>query len=286
MATAWQTVLPVRMCGTGRLFYFMMHYEPYLAIDNSDPRFGEAGARMAYELNLEMIANSSWLKNKIEAEFPGRLVHLCPNAIDHKVFAGKPRTCSQNSEVAVISYSGRGVTWKGFREMAEAVKIARDYLPEVNLRWMVYGGAIPPPEKCIANYEPLGFLNHASLAKAYVSADILLSASWYESFPLFPLEAMACGLPVITTPLGTEDFAIHGETAEVVEPKDPKSIAEGLIRLIKDPSYRYRIAKGGNEISKGFTWERSVSRLERILLSSPSQTPVHKASLSRASIAP
>jgi len=41
----------------------------------------------------------------------------------------------------------------------------------------------------------------------------------YESFPLFPLEAMACGLAVITTAPGTEDYAVNQENCLVVEPK-------------------------------------------------------------------
>jgi D-inositol-3-phosphate glycosyltransferase len=84
---------------------------------------------------------------------------------------------------------------------------------------------------------------------------------------------MACGLPVITTGLGTEEYAIAGETTEIVAPRDPKSIAAGLVRLIRDSGYRRRIAGAGNEISKQFTWERSVSRIEQILLETPAVLP-------------
>jgi glycosyltransferase involved in cell wall biosynthesis len=111
----------------------------------------------------------------------------------------------------------------------------------------------------------LGFLLQPQLAEAYRSADILLSASWYESFPLFPLEAMACGLPVITTQQGTEEFATPGVSAEVVRPRDPPSIADGLVRLITDASYRSAIAVEGNRASKAFTWNASAKRMESLL---------------------
>jgi glycosyltransferase involved in cell wall biosynthesis len=118
----------------------------------------------------------------------------------------------------------------------------------------------------VAPYEALGFLQPGPLAEAYRKADILLSASWYESFPLFPIEAMACGLPVITTGLGTEEYAINGETAEVVLPRDAASIAAGLERLVLDPAYRARLAAQGRQKSLDFTWTRSVETMERILL--------------------
>jgi glycosyltransferase involved in cell wall biosynthesis len=105
----------------------------------------------------------------------------------------------------------------------------------------------------------------SDLANAYRDADILLSASWYESFPLFPVEAMACGLSVVTTPNGTEEYAIHGETAEIVAPRSAEDIARGFTRLNRDPSYRCKIAAAGLQISKKFAWDKSVQRFEPIL---------------------
>ncbi len=266
LATASGTALPVKLFGQGRLFYFMQHFEPLFAVDNADPYVAGTQAVLTYHLGLEMIANSSWLKKRVEGEVAGAQVRLCMNAIDHNVFFGEPRLTNHPDEVTVISYSGGGRPWKGFREMVEAVAIARKSLPGVTIRWQVYGPAgLLPPQNPLAPYEPLGFLQHPDLAQACRKADVLLGASWYESFPLFPLEAMACGLAVITTPEGTEDYAIHEQTAEIVCPKDPESIARGLIRVLRDTGYRFKIAKKGNEISRNFTWENSVSTMEDIL---------------------
>ena len=269
LATASWIALPLRLSGSGRRFYFMQHYEPYQFAERTDRNLLTAQAEISYRSGLGLIANSSWLKGKVESEFPGADIRLCPNAIDHAVFHGSPRQRSSGTTTIVISYSGNRIAWKGFCEMAEAMKIARNALRGRTIRWLVYGPpAILPPDNPVAEYEWLGFLQPPQLAEAYRSADMLLGASWYESFPLFPLEAMACGLPVVTTPLGTEDYAFPGETAEVVAARDPGAIAAGLIRLIEDPRYRRRIACAGNEISKEFTWEKSVSTMEQILLGS------------------
>jgi len=266
VATLFETALAVSLFGKGKRCYFMQHFEPYFRAESSDPFLAEWDARASYRLGLRMIANSSWLRGMVQAEVPGAEVALCPNAVDHGVFRGAPRQATDPREVVVLSYGGRNTEWKGFRDMAEAVRRTRQKLPQVRLRWQVYGEALLPPDNAVASYEPLGFLQPGPLAEAYRRADLLLSASWYESFPLFPIEAMACGLPAITTAPGTEEYAIAGETAEVVQPRDPASIAAGLERLIVDLPYRNALAARGHAMSQRFTWARSVETMERILL--------------------
>ena len=264
VATACTTALPVNLYGSGRKFYFAQHFEPYFGGETQNAPWWEHQARATYDLPLQIIANSSWLKDKLYREL-GKKALLCPNAIDHAIFHGAPKTSELRNEVNVISYGGRTAQWKGFREMAEGVHLARLRLPDVTVNWQVYGSSLIPPENAVAPYKSLGFLNSHQLAEAYRRADILLSASWYESFPLFPLEAMACGLPAITTQSGTEDFAIPEVTAEVIEPRDPESVAEALVRLTTRDAYRVAIARRGWEACKRFNWEASVDRMEQIL---------------------
>jgi glycosyltransferase involved in cell wall biosynthesis len=265
VATSFTTIRPTALL-SGRKFYFGQHYEAYFAQESNKPAFALAVAEQSYRLGFEMIANSTWLKAELCSEAGLNHVHLCPNAIDHRTFYGEPRRCSQSKKVVVISYGGRDAVWKGFREMAEAVAIARSKTLDVEIEWRVYGSALLPPDNPIAHYKALGFLPPKILSEAYRDADFLLSASWYESFPLFPIEAMASGLAVITTQPGTEEYAIPGRTAEVVQPHSVESIAAGILKLIRDPEYRYRIASEGNRISRQFTWKSSVERFESIIL--------------------
>lgn len=265
VATSFETALPVHLYGAGRRCYFMQHFEPYFAVDMPDPKWAEHEALASYRLGLDMIANSSWLQAKLRREFAVEPA-LCPNAIDHDIFNGEPKTGPLGEEIRVISYGGSHATWKGFRDMAGAMQLLRRSMPGRKIRWQVYGGCILPPDNEIARYESLGFLEPGALARAYRSADILLSASWYESFPLFPLEAMACGLPVITTQPGTEEYAIHGRTAEIVTPRDIESIARGLTKVIEDAPYRSSLATNGLNISRQFSWSNAVARMESLLL--------------------
>ncbi len=264
IATQYSTALPVYLFGTGKLGYFMQHYEVIFANDTPDPVQTHKVAAMSYRLGLEMMANSPWLYDQVDKAVPGASLRLSPNALDHNIFNGtpKPLAAPDDRKVTLISYGGRHVAWKGFKEMAEATAIVRRRLPHYQIDWHVYGGAALPPDNPIAPYKDLGFLQPLALADAYRQADILLSASWYESFPLFPAEAMACGLAAITTQPGTEQYAIPSQTAEVVEAQSPESVAAGLERLIADHVHRQRIAQAGWEMARTLTWEAAGDAME------------------------
>lgn len=94
---------------------------------------------------------------------------------------------------------------------------------------------------------------------------VVACPSWYESFPLPPLEGMACGAPVITTNIGTEDYAFNGENALVVPPRDPKKMAEAILELLKNEDLRERLRKAGPKKAKEFTWDRTTDTIDSIL---------------------
>lgn len=266
IATSFETVLPTFLFGTGKKFYFMQHYEVLFHSEKQDPEIAKAEAQLSYHLGLQLIANSSWLQNTVMHQTGVKSIPVCLNAIDHTIFNSMDHNRHDTDELIIISYGGRNAAWKGFADMADAVRISRLAMPETNLRWQVYGNAILPPDNKVAKFEPLGFLQPSALAQAYRNADIMLSASWYESFPLFPLEAMACGLATISTALGTEDYAIHGVNAEIVIPREPQSIADAIIKLAQNTDYRKALGEHAKTSSRNFTWEKSVNTMEAILL--------------------
>jgi len=267
IATRWDTAEIVQLFGKGNKFYLMQHFEPVFYEDETS--IENKLATTSYYYPLIKIANSTWLYNKIEKllrlkSTEGHL-YKCINAVDTEIYKNKRNRDMDKDHITIISY-GSTISWKGFMEMAKAVSIARKRLQTVDIKWNVYGNPALPPENDIAEYNFLGFLQAKQLVEAYNDADILLSASWYESFPLFAIEGMACGLAVITTQQGTEDYAIHGETAEIVKEKDPESIANGLIKVIKDFEYSKMISRNGFNIAQKFNWERSVNNFESILM--------------------
>lgn len=265
LATDSETALPVYLAGRGALAYFAQHYEVYFWKERLGGEASRREAALSYRLGLYTLANSPWLQAVLEQE-TGRGALLCPNAIDHTVFSGEPRPRAAREPLRIISYGGRQAEWKGFREMCEAMRIVRQQRPALSIEWAVYGDAVLPPDNSVSGYRALGFLGPSALAAAYREHHVLLSASWYESFPLFPIEAMACGLAAITTQPGTEAFAEHGCTAYVVPPRQPEALAAAIVRLAEDETFRLLLARGGRERSLQFTWERAGAAMEAALV--------------------
>lgn len=84
--------------------------------------------------------------------------------------------------------------------------------------------------------------------------------SIYEGFGMPPLEAMACGVPVLTS--GEASLPeVTGDCAVIVDAFSVKSIATGLYRLYKDEALRRELSAKGLERAKGFTWARSAEAL-------------------------
>lgn len=266
IATFWETAELVARHGKGGKAYLCQHYEPLFYEDPVDSLKVET----TYSYGLKMIANSSWLKSKIERTLRSRgdesLVQLALNAIDPDVFLRPTNSLPKDTAaLRLISYGGRDAIWKGFLDMAQAVRIARESLPGKNIEWSVYGDSLLQPENEIASYTALGFLDPLQLADAYRQHHALLSASWYESYPLFPIEAMASGLAVITTEAGTEDYAIDQENCLIVEPRNVKSIAEAIIRLANDRELVRRLGENASSVAIKHNWGLAGARMEATL---------------------
>lgn len=88
-----------------------------------------------------------------------------------------------------------------------------------------------------------GFLSGKPLLDAYQAADVFVFPSYREGFPTAITEALAVGLPVVTTRTrGMADHLIEGENALLVAPRDPIGLAAALERVLDDPELRQRMS--------------------------------------------
>jgi glycosyltransferase involved in cell wall biosynthesis len=100
----------------------------------------------------------------------------------------------------------------------------------------------------------------------YAASDIFITTPWYEPFGITPLEAMACGTPVIGANVGGIKYSVEdGKTGFLVAPKDPVALAKKIERLLADPSLMASMKKNAvKRVHKFFTWKivaESVSKL-------------------------
>ncbi len=105
----------------------------------------------------------------------------------------------------------------------------------------------------------LGHVSEAKLKSLVLGAIAFVLVPLDEGFGLAPLEAMALGVPAVTScvPVVTE---VCGGGARLVDPHDPEGLASVLRELASDPSARASLAAKGHEHALAFTWQRTAKR--------------------------
>jgi len=103
----------------------------------------------------------------------------------------------------------------------------------------------------------IGYLPKEDLARIYNLATLFVYPSFYEGFGLPPLEAMACGCPVLVSKVSSLP-EVCGNAAYYVDPKDIQEIAEGIYSLLTDPPLRESLSSLGAQQSGRFSWQKSA----------------------------
>ncbi|MCS6853849.1 MAG: glycosyltransferase family 4 protein [Elioraea sp.] len=144
---------------------------------------------------------------------------------------------------------------------------ARGLLAERGLALAVAGRADPSVFRRAGALEgaiSLGRVTDGELRALYEHAAALLFPSRYEGFGLPPLEAMACGCPVIAGAAGAVP-EIVGEDAILFPPDDARALVTALDRLIGDPDLARRLREGGRRRAARFTWRAAAEALRDTL---------------------
>ena len=92
----------------------------------------------------------------------------------------------------------------------------------------------------------------------YNAADVFVTTPWYEPFGITPLEAMACGTPVVGSAVGGIKYSVaDGFTGMLVPPNDPDALAASLAKLYLDADYRRELGRNAiDRVHEQFTWAK------------------------------
>jgi glycosyltransferase involved in cell wall biosynthesis/phosphoheptose isomerase len=97
-------------------------------------------------------------------------------------------------------------------------------------------------------------------------ADVLVTVPWYEPFGIVPLEAMACGTPVVASAVGGMlDTVVDGRSGAHVPPRDPAALAARLDQLLADPATLRRMGEAGVRRARDtYSWDRVAAETEAV----------------------
>jgi D-inositol-3-phosphate glycosyltransferase len=102
-----------------------------------------------------------------------------------------------------------------------------------------------------------GGMEREALPALYRSADAVCATPWYEPFGMVPLEAMACGVPVVASAVGgLVDTVVHGKTGLHVPPRSEDAIAQAVRQLLADEQWREALGSAAAERARRYGWAR------------------------------
>lgn len=204
---------------------------------------------------------------------PNRRARVIYNGIDHERFHPLDRTQAREAiaqkfrltkpfflYVARLEHPG-----KNHRRLIEAFERFKE---QTNSDWqLALGGSDWHGAELIhariaesayrSNIRALGFVSNEDLPTLYSAAEAFVYPSLYEGFGLPPLEAMACGCPVISSDRGSLGEVVS-DAAWIVDPEDVEDICDALLQLHSESKSRAALTQKGLLRAREFSWERAA----------------------------
>ena len=212
-------------------------------------------------------------------DIPPEKVAVIYNAIDER-FLGPADTVRMDLtrqryqlDHPFVLYVGNIKPHKNIERLVEAFAIARRTGPD-NLTLIIIGDELskyPVLRQSVHRHKLdkhvrfLGFQPQETLAAFYRLARAFVFPSLYEGFGLPPLEAMACGTPVVTSNVSSLP-EICGDAALLVDPHDSNAIADAIILAVTDETLRADMIARGLARARDFSWPQSVGKIHQIYM--------------------
>lgn len=238
--------VPARIC---------LSYEPFFVPES-------AAAAQTYRLPMPIATISGWLQGVL-AQQAGRRAVIVNPGLDHGVFHPGVEGRASATVFCIGRSVEQGYGFKGYRQFVQAMTLVKAQRPAVQV-------VVASPDLHDAG-TPFSATfvrmpDDRELAALYRMATVFVFPSFHEGFGLPPLEAMACGTPVVTTACGgVTDFARDWENSLIVQPGNVGALAGAILRLLDDPPLRQRLSAAAVETARPWTWVRTVDQIENFL---------------------
>lgn len=233
--------------------------------------------KILYRFADKIIAVSQGIKKNLVEEFRiatdtieviynpvdiDRISELSRIPIEHPFFQG---------DAPVILAVGRLVWQKGFDLLTRAF---REVLSELDARLIIAGEghereSLQRLVKDLGIATKVSFVGFQTNPYAFMSkADAFVLSSRYEGLPMVLLEALACGIPVVSTDCrsGPREILKNGECGMLVSSGDVDALSDGILRLFKDKQLREKYSLFGKERAMDFSLDKIIKQYEDIIV--------------------
>ncbi len=172
-----------------------------------------------------------------------------------------------SAPVPTILFIGNDFVRKGGLVLLEAFREVRRVLPDAQLQLVGTDPRVPSQD----GVQVFGRIRDRSvIEQLYRSASVFALPSYFDPFPLVLMEAMAFGLPVVSTrSCGIPEIVQDGRTGTLIDAGDVDALAAALIGTLSDPAAARRAGRAGRaRVERKFRWETVVDRMSPALLGS------------------
>lgn len=271
IAGYWDQVIDALRINAPLKYHFAQGDFDIFEFEKLDPAFRNA-VTTAYTLPLRILTVSDIMRQKIKSLY-GRESIIVPNAVDKKAFYANRGIPEGRHTFHVLLVGRDSMKFKGHEMIIGTLYSLKELGYQFDIQWIT-------PAKLIHDYSPLGLdiVEHISpsqeeIGKIYRGSDIFICGSYYEAFPLPPMEAMTCGCPVITSDNGgVREYATDGYNCLIFEAGNIFQLAEKLKMLFESRELREKLRKGGIETARKYTWKKSIKKLESEFIRSSVET--------------
>jgi len=222
-------------------------------------------------------ANADYLIN--EKKLPARRVHVIRNGCDLKKFdpqrkapLGMKSSLGFAEEDPIIVALGRLEPQKGHRILFDAFAQVLREVPNARLVCVGTGALhqeLQEQTRRLQIDSGVRFVGYQSdVADWLALADISVLASLFEGLPLVAIESLAAQRCMVATAVdGTTEVVVNEQTGLTVPSEDPKQLADALIRALRQPELRQRLARAGREwVLQNFSQEQQIHKTQQLYL--------------------
>jgi GalNAc-alpha-(1->4)-GalNAc-alpha-(1->3)-diNAcBac-PP-undecaprenol alpha-1,4-N-acetyl-D-galactosaminyltransferase len=230
--------------------------------------------RRVYPSARALVVQTERVRRQMAPLMRGRPTYVVPNAVWSPETESRPLQTGSNHARTIVAM-GRLSGQKGFDLLIDAFAQIAPRHPDWSLRIVGEGPQRGNLEKQVKACDLEGRISltgwEPQPAAALATAGLFVLSSRFEGFPNALLEAMACGLPVVSfdCETGPAEIIRDGVDGVLVPPEDVDRLAGTIDRLIGDESLRRRLGQAATHVIERFSVERYFGLWEAILTKAP-----------------